>query len=409
MNTNLVIMLKVISFIMIFIYNLQMFFYSDTIIDRRFKGKVPYIIVSIINIKLIYLVLYLRIFVAFMYLIFIVILFIEFIILYDSEVMAIVFGVKNFILHITLVRMLVLSIFSIIFDSSIYNILDNKILYTMSIIISTILLSIFLVIFNSIVKSKNIKLIIKNKEQLKYLDIFLIIMNLYIVITSILYNKNFVNNLVSILILSTSIMIFLALYNLLNRTLKIVVMGEYKRKSINLEYELIKNKANQRQLESIAFVDELTGIYNRRFAMLSLEYLLENNFEFSICFIDIDRLKYVNDILGHNEGDEYIKTISDIISIEFYGDDRVCRIGGDEFLILLPNCDEKSALKRAKDLFERVVYQSKNIKKEYVMSISYGVTHVNKNENVTPSHIIDLADKRMYKFKKNNKKSRENY
>ncbi|NFL59288.1 diguanylate cyclase [Clostridium botulinum] len=409
MNTNLVILLKLVAFLIIFIYNLQMFSYSETIINRRFKGKNSYIITSIINVNLLHLLIKFRISIAIIYLIFICILFIEFFILYDSEILAIFFGCENFILHITLLRMLVLSVFSIIFDLSIYHIIHNEILYLFSIIISTLLLSIFLVIFKSIIYSKNLKLIVKNKEQLKYLGIALTIMNIYIVITSMLYNRNSSNDLVSLLILSTSVMIFLVLYNLLTRTIKLVIMAEYKRKSMELENELIKNRENQKQLESIAFYDELTGLYNRRCAMLSLEKLIKSNLEFSICFVDIDGLKYVNDILGHNEGDEYIKIIANIISNEFYDEDKVCRVGGDEFLILLPNCNESLALKRANELFEKVIYQAENIKKEYVMSISYGVTHVNMNEDIDLTEIINLADKNMYKFKNLRKKSRDIY
>ncbi|MCS6110095.1 GGDEF domain-containing protein [Clostridium botulinum] len=409
MNTNLVILLKLVAFLIIFIYNLQMFSYSETIINRRFKGKNSYIITSIINVNLLHLLIKFGISIAIIYLIFICILFIEFFILYDSEILAIFFGCENFILHITLLRMLVLSVFSIIFDLSIYHIIHNEILYLFSIIISTLLLSIFLVIFKSIIYSKNLKLIVKNKEQLKYLGIALTIMNIYIVITSMLYNRNSSNDLVSLLILSTSVMIFLVLYNLLNRTIKLVIMAEYKRKSMELENELIKNRENQKQLESIAFYDELTGLYNRRCAMLSLEKLIKSNLEFSICFVDIDGLKYVNDILGHNEGDEYIKIIANIISNEFYDEDKVCRVGGDEFLILLPNCNESLALKRANELFEKVIYQAENIKKEYVMSISYGVTHVNMNEDIDLTEIINLADKNMYKFKNLRKKSRDIY
>ncbi|NFG23058.1 GGDEF domain-containing protein [Clostridium botulinum] len=409
MNTNLVILLKLVAFLIIFIYNLQMFSYSETIINRRFKGKNSYIITSIINVNLLHLLIKFEISIAIIYLIFICILFIEFFILYDSEILAIFFGCENFILHMTLLRMLVLSAFSIIFDLSIYHIIHDEILYLFSIIISTLLLSIFLVIFKSIIYSKNLRLIVKNKEQLKYLGIALTIMNTYIVITSMLYNRNSSNDLVSLLILSTSVMIFLVLYNLLNRTIKLVIMAEYKRKSMELENELIKNRENQKQLESIAFYDELTGLYNRRCAMLSLEKLIKSNLEFSICFVDIDRLKYVNDILGHNEGDEYIKIIANIISNEFYDEDKVCRVGGDEFLILLPNCNESLALKRANELFEKVIYQAENIKKEYVMSISYGVTHVNMNEDIDLIEIINLADKNMYKFKNLRKKSRDIY
>lgn len=403
MNITLVKLLKLISVTLIFIYNMQMFFYSETVINKRFKGKILYVIISITNILWVCLAEYFKCPIALIYLMMTFILFIEFLILYDCNIKALFFGSGNFFLNITLLRMSILSIFSIIFKCNIHDIIENKDLYNISIIISTLLLIIILFVFNKIVKVKNIKLIIKNKEQLKYLNGSLTMMNIYIIIASMLYNKHSFNNFVSIVILSTSVMTFLFLYNILNRTLKIVVMDEYKTKLIYLENELMKNKKNQEQLESIAFTDELTGIFNRRCAMINLEELLKNNVHFSICFVDIDGLKNVNDILGHNEGDKYIKTISNIIASEFCEDESVCRIGGDEFLILLPRCDEKSALIKAKRLFDKVEHESKFTKKGYVMSMSYCVTYIDGSENLTIEEIIDRADKKMYEFKKSRK------
>ncbi|NFR14245.1 GGDEF domain-containing protein, partial [Clostridium botulinum] len=71
MNTNLVILLKLVAFLIIFIYNLQMFSYSETIINRRFKGKNSYIITSIINVNLLHLLIKFEISIAIIYLIFI--------------------------------------------------------------------------------------------------------------------------------------------------------------------------------------------------------------------------------------------------------------------------------------------------------------------------------------------------
>ncbi|NFG60379.1 GGDEF domain-containing protein, partial [Clostridium botulinum] len=68
MNTNLVILLKLVAFLIIFIYNLQMFSYSETIINRRFKGKNSYIITSIINVNLLHLLIKFGISIAIIYL-----------------------------------------------------------------------------------------------------------------------------------------------------------------------------------------------------------------------------------------------------------------------------------------------------------------------------------------------------
>lgn len=406
-NINVVGSLKLIYLVLIFIYNMQIFFYSETIINKRFKGKSLYIIICIINISWICLVENSKYPVSVIYLMLISILFIEFLMLYDHNIKVILFGSKNLFLNIVLLRMSILNIFSIIFKCNIYDIIENKYLYNISTIISIILLSAILFIFNKVVKVKNIKLLLKNKEQLKYLNNSLTIMSIYTIITSMLYNKNTFNTFISIVILATEVITCIFLCAILNRTLKIVVMDEYKTKLIYLENELIKNKKNQKKLEDIAFTDELTGIFNRRCAMINLKNLVKKSTCFSVCFVDIDGLKNVNDILGHNEGDKYIKTISNIIANEFYENESVCRIGGDEFLILLPNCDEKTALIKAKKLFDKVEHESKFTKKGYIMSMSYGVAYIKEGEKLTPEEIIDKADKKMYEFKKSRKINRK--
>lgn len=100
------------------------------------------------------------------------------------------------------------------------------------------------------------------------------------------------------------------------------------------------------QVEEMAYTDELTGLYNRRYCMKQLERQLSQKNEFSFCMIDLDGLKYANDNFGHASGDRYLKTVADEMLKISRTTDIVCRIGGDEFAILFLNCASDIALKK---------------------------------------------------------------
>ena len=90
--------------------------------------------------------------------------------------------------------------------------------------------------------------------------------------------------------------------------------------------------------------DPLTGLYNRRFIEEVISQLKNSNqYPISAIFGDLDRLKEVNDRRGHNFGDTVIQCAGDILRSSFRSDDIIARIGGDEFVILLPNTSAAAA------------------------------------------------------------------
>jgi diguanylate cyclase (GGDEF)-like protein len=110
------------------------------------------------------------------------------------------------------------------------------------------------------------------------------------------------------------------------------------------------NESLVTQLQEDASIDPLTGIFNRRtgFELLKEEIETANRTEssLSICYIDIDSLKAVNDNLGHDAGDLYLLSLVDILDRFPVTRQHVVRLGGDEFLVMLPACsfDEAEAL-----------------------------------------------------------------
>lgn len=154
-------------------------------------------------------------------------------------------------------------------------------------------------------------------------------------------------------------------------------------------------KKQQEEMETKAYRDELTGLYNRRYCMEYLVHLLKEKREFSFCMADLDGLKFVNDHFGHTAGDAYLKTVSQQLKQGMQVTDGICRIGGDEFAILFPECKEAIAL----DMMKRIDKNIIHLAGEYPMSISYGVIHIEKGTNILPETIVSLADQRMYVLK----------
>jgi diguanylate cyclase (GGDEF)-like protein len=108
------------------------------------------------------------------------------------------------------------------------------------------------------------------------------------------------------------------------------------------------------RIRDIAVRDELTGTYNRRFLMESLARELaragRSGGGFSVCLVDIDHFKAVNDTLGHAAGDDVLKQVAAIVGRGLRGSDVFGRFGGEEFLLVLPDTDPAGA----KVLAERI-------------------------------------------------------
>lgn len=158
-------------------------------------------------------------------------------------------------------------------------------------------------------------------------------------------------------------------------------------------------------MEKYAFQDMLTGAYNRHFFEIKKDSIYESAQEsMSIILCDIDNLKKVNDNYGHTEGDDYIKYCSKALFNSVRKKDFIFRIGGDEFLIMLPDTDMNIAeviISRIHENLEATKYD------EYFvtgMSIGYVTSPVSDNRDFIA--LMDQADKAMYRDKQKRKVGR---
>lgn len=125
----------------------------------------------------------------------------------------------------------------------------------------------------------------------------------------------------------------------------------------------IVSKKLMQTLNQMARVDQLTGMYNRKFldefADVSIPQAIRANTSYGILMVDIDYFKMINDTYGHDVGDEAIRIISGVIKKQIRKADIAIRYGGEEFLVLLYNCDAENIIKIAESI--RVEFAKQNI------------------------------------------------
>ena len=168
-----------------------------------------------------------------------------------------------------------------------------------------------------------------------------------------------------------------------------------------LEHQLL---SAQKELSKLALTDPLTGLGNRRFLLEAIKKHIalnhRNQQPLSLCMIDLDDFKKINDDFGHDKGDKVLKEFSDFLVEQCRQSDILARFGGEEFVILMPNTNMEKAqtlVRRILDKLNKITISGQKL------TFSAGVAdlkHVSSSQN-----LIDLADKAMYEVKRNGKNS----
>ncbi|TQR15455.1 sensor domain-containing diguanylate cyclase [Psychrobacillus soli] len=162
------------------------------------------------------------------------------------------------------------------------------------------------------------------------------------------------------------------------------------------------------RLQKAIFIDELTGVHNRRFfnKILNEEYKksIHSKNDFSLLMIDIDYFKQYNDTYGHPKGDQCLSLVANTLKSHVSDIGFVCRIGGEEFCIILPNINNDQAISLANKLryeVEELKVPHANSQTSLYITISIGVatTISHHSPQIDSSELLVLADQALYKAK----------
>ena len=173
----------------------------------------------------------------------------------------------------------------------------------------------------------------------------------------------------------------------------------------------IQRKQMEEEMEKLAHFDSLTGACNRGYGLS----LLERELKFArrrktpslLAYVDIDNFKDINDAFGHAEGDQILKEVVILLKSTLREIDIICRMGGDEFLLIFPDSSLKD-LSRIKERFNKnLIKLNQTINKPYKIGFSMGISCYDPDNPQHMDELIRIADNRMYEEKKKKLKKKK--
>ncbi len=175
-----------------------------------------------------------------------------------------------------------------------------------------------------------------------------------------------------------------------------------KRLLFSIEHAIQRHK-NLITVKNQAFIDPLTGLFNRRgFEEFSSQQILlakRNKKKLLLCYVDMDGMKQINDNYGHDEGDRAILYCVEILKQTFRKSDIIARLGGDEFAVLAINVDNNEENLIRNRLKLNVEQFNRSKKADYNISLSLGFSFFDVDSPFSLTEHLKIADKNMYKHK----------
>lgn len=161
-------------------------------------------------------------------------------------------------------------------------------------------------------------------------------------------------------------------------------------------------ESNEMLLE-LSRTDPLTGLHNRRHMMETLDKEMDRSKRtgdpLSLILIDVDNFKKINDVFGHQQGDQVLKNLGQIFRKHLRQYDSVARFGGEEFILILPATDRSEALGIAERLREEVAQMVDDEVEALKVTISLGVASYSAGRGKSPDNLLRNADSALYRAK----------
>jgi diguanylate cyclase (GGDEF)-like protein/PAS domain S-box-containing protein len=186
----------------------------------------------------------------------------------------------------------------------------------------------------------------------------------------------------------------------------LVIDGQVKGE-IGVFIDITERKQLEEKLEKFARIDSLTGCYNRGYGLELLDMQMKlshrSKSPLLLAFLDIDGFKSINDTFGHREGDQVLKEVTGLFKSTLREIDIICRMGGDEFLLIFPDNSLKEAPLIKERLDKDLIKLNQTLKKPYQIDLSIGLSEYDPANPLTMDELIRIADQNMYEEKKKKK------
>jgi diguanylate cyclase (GGDEF)-like protein len=184
-----------------------------------------------------------------------------------------------------------------------------------------------------------------------------------------------------------------------------------RNKSFSVEELLRENEGLRHELaklegyRTLAYRDELTDLWNRRYFTERLNEEISRarrrpQRHFTIMVVDVNDLKTINDSYGHQEGDLVLRWVAEFLERSLRAHDVICRVGGDEFAVLLPEIDRAPAAALLSRL--RNTLASSRTGAPYTIGLAFGLAAY-PEDGKTCDELVHLADDQMYRDKQRQK------
>jgi diguanylate cyclase (GGDEF)-like protein len=173
---------------------------------------------------------------------------------------------------------------------------------------------------------------------------------------------------------------------------------------------VIERKKMEKELERLAHYDVLTGCCSRGYGLNLLEQQIKTakrkKTPILLLYLDVDNFKYINDTFGHQEGDKVLKEAAKLFKSTLREVDIICRIGGDEFLLIFPENSLNDAPLIRERLNKNLEKLNQKLAKPYKIDLSIGLSCYNPSKPQPMDELIRIADEKMYEEKRRKNKGR---
>jgi diguanylate cyclase (GGDEF)-like protein len=188
------------------------------------------------------------------------------------------------------------------------------------------------------------------------------------------------------------------------------MIGDAGVQMLGICQDITERKQGEEELRQLSVLDELTGLNNRRgFLILATQQLKMSDRSKQgavLVYADMDKMKWVNDTLGHKEGDRALIDIANILKSGLRASDIIARWGGDEFVALALESSEKAAEVILTRLREKLAAHNSQGHRSYKLSVSFGLTGYDPENPCALEELLERGDKLMYEEKQKRKMQR---